>query len=79
MILLRVRYTHERQLHKKHTHTHKREETSKRNKEKKKEEYSRLPITRTFKGNRKKVKVMGSLKQITGSKKISKWMGRKGN
>ena len=27
----------------------------------------------------KKVRVIGSLKQITGSKEISKWMGRKGN
>ena len=41
--------------------------------------YSRLPITRTVKGNRKKVPVIGSLKQITGSKEISEWMGRKGN
>ena len=77
MILLRVRDTHERQLHKKHTHT--KEKKLVNETKKKKEEYSRLPITRTFKGNRKKVKVMGSLKQITGSKKISKWMGRKGN
>ena len=27
----------------------------------------------------KKVRVIGSLKQITGSKEMSKWMGRKGN
>ena len=30
-------------------------------------------------GKSKKVRVIGSLKQITGSKEISKWMGRKGN
>ena len=45
---------------------------------------SRLPITRTFKRNRKKfellgVRVIGSLKQITGSEEISKWMGRECN
>ena len=76
MILLRVRYTHERQLHKKHTHAKGKKLV---NETKKREEYSRLPITLTFKGNRKKVKVVGSLKQITGSKEISQWMGRKNN
>ena len=30
--------------------------------------YSRLPITRTFKGNRKKVRVIGSSKKIAESK-----------
>ena len=45
-------------------------------------DYSRLPITRTFKGNRKKcelsgVRVIGSLKQITGSNEISKCMDAK--
>ena len=30
--------------------------------------YSRLPITRTFKGNQKKVRVIGSSKKIAGSK-----------
>ena len=40
------------------------------------------PITRTFKGNREKfelswVRVIASLKKITASKKISKWMGVK--
>ena len=30
--------------------------------------YSRLPITRTFKGNRKKVRVTGSAKKIAESK-----------
>ena len=30
-------------------------------------------------GKSKKVLVIGSSKQITGSKEISKWMGRKGN
>ena len=39
-------------------------------------------MTRTFKGNREKfelsgVRVIASLKKITGSKEISKWMGRK--
>ena len=33
--------------------------------------YSRLPITRTFEGNRKKSRVIRSSKQITRSKKIS--------
>ena len=37
--------------------------------------YSRLPITRTLKGNWKQVRFNGSLKQITGSKEISKWIG----
>ena len=42
--------------------------------------YGRLPITQTFKGNRKTFELLGvpviaSLKQITGSKEISKWMG----
>ena len=31
-------------------------------------DYSRLPITRTFKGNRKKVRVIGSSKKIAESK-----------
>ena len=35
--------------------------------------YSRLPITRTNKS--KKVRVIGSLRQIARSKEISKWMG----
>ena len=39
-------------------------------------------MTRTFKGNREKfelsgVRVIASLKKITGSKEISKWMGEK--
>ena len=39
-------------------------------------------MTRTFKGNREKfelsgVRVIASLKKITGSKEISKWMGGK--
>ena len=46
--------------------------------------YSQLLTTQTFKGSRKKFKfsgvsVIGSLKQITISNEISKWMGRKGN
>ena len=31
-------------------------------------DYSRLPMTRTFKGNRKKVRVIGSSKKIAESK-----------
>ena len=31
------------------------------------QDYSRLPITRTFKGNRKKVRVIGSSKKMAGS------------
>ena len=63
------------------TNTHKKEKTSKWNKGKKRKIYSRLPISWTFKGNPIKfelsgiseVQVIGSLKQITGSKEISKW------
>ena len=56
--------------------------------------YSRLPITQPSREIEKissywefevirslklsEVRVTGSLKQITGSKKINKWMGRKG-
>ena len=39
-------------------------------------DYSKLPITQKFRRKSKKVQVIGSLKQITGSKEISKWMGR---
>ena len=38
--------------------------------------YSWLPITRTFLGNRTKFELIGSLKQITRSKQISKKMRR---
>ena len=37
------------------------------------------PDNSNLQGELKKVRVIGSLKQITGSKEISKWMGRKGN
>ena len=32
--------------------------------------YSRLPITRTFKGNRKKVRVIGSSKNLIGESRV---------
>ena len=37
------------------------------------------PDNSNLQGKSKKVLVIGSSKQITGSKEISKWMGRKGN
>ena len=37
------------------------------------------PHNSNLEGKSKKVLVIGSLKQITGSKEISKCMGRKGN
>ena len=37
------------------------------------------PDNSNLQGKSKKVLVTGSSKQITGSKEISKWMGRKGN
>ena len=38
--------------------------------------YSRLPIDNSNQqGKSKKVRVIGSLRQIAGSKEISKWMG----
>ena len=37
------------------------------------------PDNLNLQGKLKKVRVIGSLKQITGSKEISKWMGRECN
>ena len=37
------------------------------------------PDNSNIQGKSKKVRVIRSLKQITGSKEMSKWMGRKGN
>ena len=37
------------------------------------------PDVPNLQGKSKKVRVLGSSKQITGSKEIGKWMGRKGN
>ena len=42
--------------------------------------YSRLdPDNSNVLGKSKKVRVIGGLKQITGNKEISKWMGREYN